>query len=495
MAPDVHSGQPVSCPDAGEPHGQTMTHDDPTAFPDDEVPIVMLQPLDRPDDRGHHRPTWRPTVTGEPIGPGEPVEAAWQAASDEPFEEGCWLLLRDAVRVIGSLERLYQLAEEGVLESRQDEQGRIEVWIESGETYTAPGATTTPPGPAATVPGSAPAESPGDATDPRGAGASDLGQVAAALIAPLTEAHERHLELARENGSLSARVIVLERELQDARAQSNTGPLAEAHERQLQLTRENAVLAERLAGLERALEDARARAAGSAAPLAEAHEREMQLARENGALAERLSSLVNELTDARAKVDERAVLLREIEQLRAEAADGASPLAEARAHQEQLARENDALQQRPAALEREHQEGEEERTRLVAAALPLNDDPPTEQTAPVTDASDQPPAGAADEQPRPFGLGNEEPPDPFALDDDRPPRSVVRAAALPREARVSHELELDEERARRAGSAAADDNAPVKQARGLLQVPLLILLIVVVIGIASGAGWVFARGI
>jgi hypothetical protein len=299
---DVHSGQLALHPDAGEADGQTMTHGDPTAFPDDEAPIVMLQPLDRPDDRGHYRSTWRPTVTGEPIGPAEAAEAAWQAAPGEPFEEGCWLLLRDAVRVIGSLERLYQLAEEGVLESRQDEYGQIEVWIESGETYTASGSATTPPGPAATVPGAAPAESLGEATDPRGAGASDFGQVAAALIGPVTEAHERHLELARENGSLSARLIVLERELQDARAQSASSsvPLAEGHERQLQLTRENAVLAERLAGLERALEEARAQAAGSAAPLAEAHEREMQLVRENGALAERLAGLVSERTDARA---------------------------------------------------------------------------------------------------------------------------------------------------------------------------------------------------
>jgi predicted nucleic acid-binding Zn-ribbon protein len=481
-----------------------MTHNDPTAFPDDEVPIVMLQPLDRPDDRGHHRSTWRPTVTGEPIGPGEPGEPKWQAAAGPPFEEGCWLLLRDAVRVVGSLERLYQLAEEGVLESRQDEDGQIEVWIESGETYAAPGATHAAPSPAATVPGSAAAESLGEATDPRGTGAGDLGQMAAALIGPLTEAHERHLELARENGSLSARVIVLERELQDARAQVNAAPLAEAHERRLQLMRENAVLAERLAGVERALEDARERAAGSAAPLAEAHERELQLARENGALAERLAGLVRELTDMRAKADERAALMREIEQLRAEAADSEAPLAEARERQEQLTHQNDLLQQRLASLEQELQaKREAPRDNPVAAVAPLGDDLPAQQpmradAEAAHDETAHAPSGTIDAQPRPLGL-HDEPPDPFALDDDRPSRPLIRTAAPPREAGIGQELELDEERARRAASADTADNAPVTPSvtpsRGVLQVSLLILLIVVVIAIASGAGWVFARGI
>jgi hypothetical protein len=42
----------------------------------------------------------------------------------------------------------------------------------------------------------------------------------AALIAPLVESHEQHLQLARENGALSERIIGLEHEIQTLRGEA-----------------------------------------------------------------------------------------------------------------------------------------------------------------------------------------------------------------------------------------------------------------------------------
>ena len=44
-------------------------------------------------------------------------------------DAGCWLPLRDAVQVIGSLEYLYRLAIDGRLPSRDGPNGQIEVWL------------------------------------------------------------------------------------------------------------------------------------------------------------------------------------------------------------------------------------------------------------------------------------------------------------------------------------------------------------------------------
>jgi len=117
-------------------------------------------------------------------------------------ESGRWLLLRDAVREIGSLEHLYRLARDGTLQSREDAHGRIEVWVTDGDRFD--DAPTQ----------SLDATSLAETVAPNELRSSEVEPQIGALITTVVQTHERHLELARENGALSERVLALERELQ-----------------------------------------------------------------------------------------------------------------------------------------------------------------------------------------------------------------------------------------------------------------------------------------
>jgi hypothetical protein len=442
---------------------------DDAAGPDDEVSTVILKPLDRPEDDEYQGTSWRQTVTGETIEP----EAG--PAPDDAGRLGQWLLLRDAVRVIGSLERLYRMAEEGILLSRVDPDGEIEIWVPSSETYAASDASDP----------DRPTEPPG----PRSVDASELSRVAAALIKPLAEAHERHLQLARENGSLSARVITLEIELREARAQATdqAGPRAAAQAREIELARDNAVLVERLAGLERLLDDARAHADGSLGPLSDAQERQIQLARENGALGERLTGLERELAETRTQVADLAIVPaeaaeqqralsqentalaerladreREIERLRVAATESTAPLAEARERQMQLAIENDALSERLAALEREVEEAR-------ARQSPSSSAPPAASPAPSS-SGEQPTAQAARK--------------PIEV-----PSLFAPAAGTPTSGRFSRELALDDERGQQGNGRPGAAAAGAQRSGGMSLVLIALLLAVTLTVLGLGARW------
>ena len=124
--------------------------------------------------------------------------------ADDP-EPGSWLPLRDAVREIGSLESMYRLARDGKLQSREGGHDRIEVWVADRDRLA-----DAPTGPLEVTRATETAVST--------TYAADLARQIAALMAPLSESHERNLQLARENGALSERVPSLERELQALRA-------------------------------------------------------------------------------------------------------------------------------------------------------------------------------------------------------------------------------------------------------------------------------------
>jgi hypothetical protein len=139
------------------------------------------------------------------------IDATWdddEHTTAGTVDAGQWLLLRDAVREIGSLERLYRLAHDGQLRSREDVHGRIEVWVADSESYDAPTH--------ALEVAAAPTEELlfGGLTSP------EVGRVVAALIAPLVESHQSQVALARENGALNERLAALERQLLDMRTQA-----------------------------------------------------------------------------------------------------------------------------------------------------------------------------------------------------------------------------------------------------------------------------------
>jgi hypothetical protein len=92
------------------------------ALSGDSTTAVALEPARDPveDEPGEDR---QPRQGGLELGPVEPTEA------------GRWLLLRAAVREIGSLEHLYRLAKDGVLQSREDSAGRIEVWVRACDRF------------------------------------------------------------------------------------------------------------------------------------------------------------------------------------------------------------------------------------------------------------------------------------------------------------------------------------------------------------------------
>jgi hypothetical protein len=134
------------------------------------------------------------------VEPGEASERNGHLERDEP---GRWLPLRDALRVVGSLDYLYHLARDGKLEPRAEEDGQVVVWLSDRDCS-----------------GGAPAQSL-DATRhaeplaPEFSAHPEVGCRVTAIIAPLVESHERHLELARENGILTERVARLQHQLQE----------------------------------------------------------------------------------------------------------------------------------------------------------------------------------------------------------------------------------------------------------------------------------------
>jgi hypothetical protein len=134
---------------------------------------------------------------------------------------GCWLPLRDAVREIGSLEYLYRLARDGTLQSREDPDHGVEIWV--ADQDRAAGVSAHPPDPPSAAASAIPA----------GPQAPDLATPIGLLLAPLAESHQRSLQLARENGALSERVPALEREVEVLRESvaSQSAALELAHQR------------------------------------------------------------------------------------------------------------------------------------------------------------------------------------------------------------------------------------------------------------------------
>jgi hypothetical protein len=128
------------------------------------------------------------------VGPDLAGDRNGRVRRDEP---GRWLILRDALREIGSLEHLYELARDGKLQSREGAVGQVEVWVADRDRFG--GILTRPPG----------AVGSGDSC------CSEAEHQVLALAASLVENHERHLELARENGALGERVAQLERQLEE----------------------------------------------------------------------------------------------------------------------------------------------------------------------------------------------------------------------------------------------------------------------------------------
>jgi hypothetical protein len=170
---------------------------DTSAEVDDPPPPVIPLLLRRPETSEAHDGTPQATTTVEPEQTGE---RNGRVDRDDP---GRWLPLRDALRAVGSLEQLYQLARDGKLQPRAEADGQVDVWVSDRECF-----------------GGAPTRFL-DATrhaDPLVSECSTFsedGHQVAALIAPLVESHERHLELARENGALGERVARLQRQLEE----------------------------------------------------------------------------------------------------------------------------------------------------------------------------------------------------------------------------------------------------------------------------------------
>ena len=192
--------------------------------PDGPVAIAPMLVFPARSDAAH--PGDAPTDSDEAAGPAvAPVDAGGIGAgvgapppadipllprpdaSDDPLQGGTatgpgrWLPLRDALREIGSLEHLYRLARDGELQSREEAAGRVEVWVADRDCF---GAT-----PSRCLEPTQPSESVGSG----GSHCSEAEHQVLALTAALVENHERHLELARENGALGERVAQLERQL------------------------------------------------------------------------------------------------------------------------------------------------------------------------------------------------------------------------------------------------------------------------------------------
>jgi hypothetical protein len=154
-------------------------------------------------------------------------------------ETGRWLPLREALRGVGSLERLYRLAMADQLPSREGADGQTLVWI------TADRATPAAPEQSPDRAGIREASTLADHEPPA------EGDRVTPLVEHLVQAHGRSLELAQENGALAERTASLERELRVVRDAAASD--RRALERHVQLACEHAALRERAEGLEREL--------------------------------------------------------------------------------------------------------------------------------------------------------------------------------------------------------------------------------------------------
>ncbi len=104
---------------AESPTGIATTSDTSASGTDPGAPVDHPSPH-RPDSDGDD----------EAVGMTAPAAISGPTNGDiASATHGCWLPLREAVREVGSLEHLYRLARDGKLPSRDDADGRIEVWI------------------------------------------------------------------------------------------------------------------------------------------------------------------------------------------------------------------------------------------------------------------------------------------------------------------------------------------------------------------------------
>jgi hypothetical protein len=275
-------------PDSPLPAGavfvpQSLQDTEASLWTGSETTVVALRLLDNPERARSDDDGWREVSVIRP----SLVEDGHTA--DRGPEPGRWLPLRDAVRAVGSLERLNRLAKDGMLQTREGADGEVEVWVAERDSYRA-----------SSSPFEVEADAQAEATGVPEPGTSEVSNAEAGLIEALAEAHERQITLAQENGTLRERLAILEHELGELRVQAagSLGPLTQSHERHLELIRENGALDARVVALERALEDARTQAAGSQASLAKAHEHQLEVARENGALTERVAMLERAQHDA-----------------------------------------------------------------------------------------------------------------------------------------------------------------------------------------------------
>src|SRR5215207_5659632 len=102
---------------------------DACAEADGPAPPVIPLLLRRPETFEAHDGTPQATSTVEPEQAGE---RNGHVDRDEP---GRWLPLRDALRAVGSLEHLYQFARDGKLQSREEADGQVEVWVTDRECF------------------------------------------------------------------------------------------------------------------------------------------------------------------------------------------------------------------------------------------------------------------------------------------------------------------------------------------------------------------------
>jgi hypothetical protein len=173
-----------------------MGEQDTSAEVDDPaLPVIPLL-LRRPETSEAHDGTPQATT----VEPGLRGERNGHVDLDEP---GRWLPLRDALRAVGSLEHLYQLARDGKLQPRAEADGQVDVWVSDRDCFGG--------APTRFLDATRHAEPPVSECST----CSEAGHQVAALIASLVENHERHLELARENGALGERVARLQRQFEE----------------------------------------------------------------------------------------------------------------------------------------------------------------------------------------------------------------------------------------------------------------------------------------
>lgn len=153
-------------------------------------------------------PTHRRSHSPEPSGSGIlfDVIPRNEARRDDRADNGTWLPLADIVQERDTLRRIVcRLVGNGKVQSRESARGEVEIWISDDDRLREA------PSPHPDVIG--PAQSP----VPAEYGPSAVGQQLAVLISPLASSYERNVQLARENGTLTERVAILERDLKALR--------------------------------------------------------------------------------------------------------------------------------------------------------------------------------------------------------------------------------------------------------------------------------------